>query len=242
MEDSERSPLLSEQRDGFVAYGEAPPPYAEAYSPDSHGALVITCRVCQSPVSVEGKLHQHVVKCNVCKEATPIQNPPQGKKYIRCSCNCLLICKDSSQRISCPRPLCKRVIDLRPLHCDRESPQQQQQHQYQPIGVHVVCGHCRQTFLWSEISDRTLARCPHCRKVSSTSRRYPRRRSLLCFLLFIVLVALTAGLLAGTWSPAQRLKGIYVVWLVAIVVTLVILARAVYWRCLKISPPVTSRV
>lgn len=31
---------------------------------------MITCRVCQSPINVEGKMHQHVVKCGVCNEAT----------------------------------------------------------------------------------------------------------------------------------------------------------------------------
>jgi hypothetical protein len=35
---------------------------------------MITCRVCQSPINVEGKMHQHVVKCGVCNEATVSYN------------------------------------------------------------------------------------------------------------------------------------------------------------------------
>lgn len=31
---------------------------------------MITCRVCHSLINVEGKMHQHVVKCGVCNEAT----------------------------------------------------------------------------------------------------------------------------------------------------------------------------
>ena len=46
---------------------ELPPPY----TPSSHGGgPLINCKVCQSLINIEGKTHQHVVKCNVCNEAT----------------------------------------------------------------------------------------------------------------------------------------------------------------------------
>lgn len=53
-----------------VLLGENPPPYSPLTSPESGSAPVISCRVCQSLISVEGKIHQHVVKCGVCNEAT----------------------------------------------------------------------------------------------------------------------------------------------------------------------------
>lgn len=49
---------------------EDPPQYSPVASPESSSAPMISCRVCQSLISVEGKIHQHVVKCGVCNEAT----------------------------------------------------------------------------------------------------------------------------------------------------------------------------
>ncbi|RXM91055.1 Type 1 phosphatidylinositol 4,5-bisphosphate 4-phosphatase [Acipenser ruthenus] len=100
MADGERSPLLSDLSDGVagggmlpnappygipnkpqgfpefsssqpsVLPGEDPPPYSPMTSPESGSAPMISCRVCQSLINVEGKMHQHVVKCGVCNEAT----------------------------------------------------------------------------------------------------------------------------------------------------------------------------
>ncbi|XP_037116354.1 type I phosphatidylinositol 4,5-bisphosphate 4-phosphatase-A-like [Syngnathus acus] len=258
MADEESSPLLSSEHHdetngnilGRTSYGllaepqslvpdEPPPPYSPHSSPESFGsgsAPVISCRVCQGAICVEGKTHQHVVKCSVCNEATPIKNAPAGKKYVRCPCSCLLICKVTSQKIACPRPYCKRIINLGPVHVGEDSPELQNP----PVGVRVICGHCSNTFLWTEISDRTLSRCPHCRKVSSVGRRYPRRRTLLCLMVFAVVAASTAGLMVGTWRPARESKGIYAAWVLLLLIAAFALARTVYWSCLKISQPIST--
>lgn len=72
----------------------------------------------------------------------PIRNAPPGKKYVRCPCNCLLICKSSSQRIACPRPNCKRIINLAPSPITPPVLSM-------PGMCRVGCAHCHDTFLVS---------------------------------------------------------------------------------------------
>lgn len=98
----------------------------------------------QEQIDISAKRDQHVVKCQRCGEATPIKHAPPGRKYVRCQCKCLLICKTTSSRIACPRAGCDVVINFLPAEPPSVNPIST------PNGhSRVQCAYCRDTFLVS---------------------------------------------------------------------------------------------
>ncbi|KAK1126812.1 hypothetical protein K0M31_004433 [Melipona bicolor] len=209
-----------------VGPDELPPPY-ESGSGNQCGMHMVTCRVCQAMIDISGKRDQHVVKCGQCNEATPIRNAPPGKKYVRCPCNCLLICKSSSQRIACPRPNCKRIINLAPSPITPPVLSM-------PGMCRVCCAHCHDTFLFNTLNN-ALARCPHCRKISSVGPDFARGRGIAFCIVGLVALVIAIAVTVGTHTYAKSSGGIYVAYLCAFLLALLGFGRSVYYCTMKIS-------
>ncbi|XP_018905403.1 type II phosphatidylinositol 4,5-bisphosphate 4-phosphatase isoform X2 [Bemisia tabaci] len=203
---------------------ELPPPY-NASQPG--GNPMVTCRVCQTMIDISGKRDQHVVKCSNCNEATPIKSAPPGKKYVRCPCNCLLICKSISVRIACPRPHCKRIINLAPSPVTPSLP-------VTPGMCRVSCIHCANTFLFNYLQN-ALARCPHCRKISSVGPDFAKNRGTLFLIVGFIFLLLGIGVTFGTYQYAKGHGGVYITYVGAFIIAIIAFWRSMYYYTMKIS-------
>ena len=85
------------------------------------------------------------------------------------------------------RPNCKRIINLAP------SPPTPAPLPNVPGMCRVTCAHCHDTFLFNTLNN-ALARCPHCRKVSSVGPEFARTRSIIFLIFGLVVLGIAIGI------------------------------------------------
>jgi len=191
----------------------------------ARGGPTVTCRVCEHEIPLEGRSTQHVVRCANCNEVTPIRAAPPGKKYVRCPCNCLLVCKASSNRIACPRANCRRVITLvasEPVGTAVRA----------PAGTcRVQCVHCQEMFMFNTLVNN-VAHCPHCKKSSSVGARFARSRAVIYLVCFAATLFILIGVILGT-SDSGVLAWMF--WVLLILAASFFAQRGVYYSRMQIS-------
>ncbi|MED6278039.1 Type 2 phosphatidylinositol 4,5-bisphosphate 4-phosphatase [Characodon lateralis] len=93
---------------------------------------------------------------------------------------------------------------------------------------------------WMELRFNTLAKCPHCKKISSVGSALPRRRCCAYITIGMICIFIGVGLTVGTRDFARRYNATYVSWAFAYLLGLICLIRACYWGAIKVSYPENS--
>lgn len=225
---------------------DGPPAYEPTLSM-AGGRLAIACKVCGAMIDVTEKREQHVVKCEQCNEATPIKPAPAGKKYVRCPCNCLLVCKAPAQRIACPRRNCLRIINLNlenrsnagnqiPSALNEGGERMDNVTSSGPLPemCRVTCGHCYESFLFNTLSN-SLARCPHCRKLSSVGPEFARFKGLVYLVISIIFFAIALGVTLGTLKYFSDFKSLIVLYIILFIADVAIIFRSLFYLTMKVS-------
>ncbi|GBN11087.1 hypothetical protein AVEN_2001-1 [Araneus ventricosus] len=75
----------------------------------------------------------------------------------------------------------------------------------------VSCAYCHSLFLFNTLTN-ALARCPHCRKVSSVGQRFSVSRGTMYMIAAFVMLIIGIGVTVGTYSYAAEHGGIYCVY------------------------------
>ncbi|KAI3419710.1 hypothetical protein GPALN_004141 [Globodera pallida] len=238
---TEKLPLLNSPNNRTYSQSSSPADVGEEDDDDENSPLMnrgpmVVCRVCDAEIALDGKTNLHVVRCQHCNEVTPIRAAPPGKKYVRCPCNCLLVCKASSTRIACPRHNCRRVITLAassPVGTAVRA----------PAGTcRVQCAHCSEVIIFNTLSS-SVANCPHCKQVSSVGARFARSRTSMFCIASVINLSILAALVIGSLHSGGGGPLMYTLWVLLSLCFAYFLVRLVHYARMKVSQmPDTHRL
>nr|CAH8869152.1 unnamed protein product [Trichobilharzia regenti] len=256
----ERTPLVSAVPDTRVGPSATRPAIEKAITSDGESQATVNCQVCRQVITFSPRERQMVVRCPHCSEATPIKGPPTGKQYVRCPCNCLLVCNESTSKVGCPRPECQKVIVLR----EEDGSGNRGLHVQGthgtfgiPPSLRLTCGSCN--FPFSIPSPETLpgrtnaviailsgrnaseaaglikAKCPHCHKVTSVGPAYARSRWVTFTIFTVIALIIAISVTAGTAEAAKSNSALYFLWSVLYLIALALFVRAVVYMIMPVS-------
>nr|CAI5820249.1 unnamed protein product [Callosobruchus analis] len=83
--------------------------------------------------------------------------------------------------------------------------------------------------------NNALARCPHCRKVSSVGPDYARGRGNIFMVLALIFLMLGISVSAATYAFARSHAGMYVLYVGAFLMAIILFVRGLYYYFMKVS-------
>ncbi|KAG0712124.1 Type 1 phosphatidylinositol 4,5-bisphosphate 4-phosphatase [Chionoecetes opilio] len=102
------------------------------------------------------------------------------------------------------------------------------------VDQHVVkCNQCNEATF--NTLNNALARCPHCRKVSSVGPEFARCRGIVFVVVALGFLGLGIALTCTTISYTKNYPGIYVAYIVAFLISAILFYRTIYYCSMKIS-------
>jgi phosphatidylinositol-4,5-bisphosphate 4-phosphatase len=99
----------------------------------------------------------------------------------------------------------------------------------------VICGHCHESFLFNTLQNN-LARCPHCRRLSSVGREFARTRGVVFAILALIFMITSLGVIFGTLKMIDSgSRGLIALDVIFSLVCLLLCFRAIHYLTMKTS-------
>lgn len=106
--------------------------------------------------------------------------------------------------------------------------------QSSPGTCRVVCAHCDQEFLFN-ILHNSLAKCPHCGKISAVGNVYRHRQMKIYSVVAFILILITVLVIFGTCFLVAESGGIVALYIGLIAISVLALVRVIYFFRIKVS-------
>lgn len=195
------------------------------------------CDVCNYMIDVSQTPHAYVVTCPRCNESTAMGNPPRGKRFVRCSCNKLLMYSSGATKIKCSRTGCSVEIDVQ----EKLAPTKQKsrsRNQRETISeprpapcCRFVCGHCNSVSVL-DTAPGTSFTCRLCGKRSSVGRF--GRKAIVSMVVGTAIVIAVLVIMVSTIF-LRHSSGYWWVYIAGLILAIFFLGHGLWTLCMKRS-------
>lgn len=128
----------------------------------------------------------------------------------------------------------KKIITITASAGDSHSQQSFATSNSSPGTCRVVCAHCGQEFLFNVLHS-SLAKCPHCSKISAIGNVYRRRQLKIYSIVAFLFTLITVLVIFGTYFLVVESGGIVALYIGLIAVSILAIIRVIYFIRMRVS-------